>query len=64
MGPLPITAFRSGDHAMLMDWPVPEPLRVTEVDGTVDSKEIVTQLDSGSARLTAILERTGSRISA
>jgi hypothetical protein len=62
MGRLPVWALRAGDFATLMDWPVPEALRVTEVDYTHDTKTLTAQLDSGAARLTAILERTGSSL--
>lgn len=62
IGRLPIWALRAGDFATLMDWPVPEALRVTQVDYTHDTKTLTAQLDSGAARLTAILERTGSRL--
>jgi len=62
IGALPVWALRAGDFMRLMDWPEPEPFRIIETDYDHESKTLTAQLDSGAARLGAILERTGSRL--
>jgi hypothetical protein len=62
MGPVPLWAVRAGDFGQLPDWPDPEPFRIIETEYDDDSKTLTAQLDSGAARLGAILERTGSRL--
>jgi hypothetical protein len=62
MGALPVWAVRAGDFVSLMDWPEPFPFRIIEASYEHDSKTLTAQLDSGAARLSAILERTGSSL--
>jgi hypothetical protein len=62
MGPLPLWAVRSEDFISLMDWPEPEPFRIVEKDYDIEAKTLTLQLDSGAARLSAILGRSGSRL--
>jgi hypothetical protein len=62
MGALPVWAVRSGDFVELMDWPEPEPFRIIEAAYDGETKTLTAQLDSGAARLSAILERVGSRL--
>lgn len=62
MGELPIWAPRAGDFVELVDWSDPEPFRVIETDYDHDSKTLRAQLDTGAARLSAIMERVGARM--
>jgi len=62
IGAVPIWALRAGDFAELVDWPEPEPFRIIETDYDHDSKTMTAQLDTGSPRLSAILERVGMRL--
>jgi len=62
MGQLPVWSMRAGDYAQLSDWPEPEPFRVISTDYDHDSKTLTAQLDTGSARLSGILERVGVRM--
>ncbi|HET9198223.1 MAG TPA: LamG-like jellyroll fold domain-containing protein [Solirubrobacterales bacterium] len=62
IGAVPVWAVRAGDFVKLPDWPEPEPFRIIETEYDHETKTLTAQLDSGAARLSAILERTGSKL--
>ena len=62
LGRLPVWAMRAGDFAQLDDWPSPEPFRVISTEYDHESKTLTAQLDTGAARLSAILERAAVRL--